>query len=770
MKYICLVLFVLAAATAGAETVAIQSGEHKDFSRLVLQLKRPSVWVFGRYGVGYQLRLKRPGITLDVAHVFDRIPKSHLDGIAVGDGGANLSLHLSCVCYARAFQDGPLVIYIDVRAGPPPAGSPFETVLPAFPGAPQVGPIYNWKRNTPAVGLESLPTPQGKGSSGTVGAGLDRVSFAAPDGVDAVPKLHRRLTEAALAADIARAATAGLLEQAAPKPSAKLRAALESTTTPARQVTLQDAFASLAEHSKRLTIEAPVGEPPRPGDANTKPPQPPPCLPDRLFDFRHVGPNGPPAERIAALRSHLVTEFDRPDVAAVGQLTHLYLSLGFGAEAISLPKVMKVQLPDGDVEAILARIVDGMPVPDAGRLRGQVRCPGSGALWALLAQPVPDKHADIDKNAILRGFTALPLTLRRLLGERLASRLLALGDKAAAHSITDTLSRSPGDPTQSMQLAQARVDLATDRSRQADAAIGQIAASNGPKAAEAALLLVQTALKTDRKLPADLPSTIAVWAKDYRGTSLGTELRSAYPLALALSGQMDAAFAATAQVAHPSAVPGTGRATLFAVLAHVGTDEDVLRHGLAADAKVVSQTREKLAARVLALGFPQAALKWLGVAGDRLPPKLSPVAHLLVAKAALSLGRADMTLRALQGQHGAEGADLRLRALAMGGKDRHSPKIVIGNGSPSGGSGNSATATGQVGNKALAVGAVTVAHMGDGTGGLASLSISGGRSSRPHSQPGPLALADQTLQAGERLQESVQTLLDTPPAVLVTKQ
>ncbi|MDE3123511.1 MAG: hypothetical protein KGK00_17195 [Paracoccaceae bacterium] len=751
------------ATAAHAERVVIQSGEHDDFSRLVLQLQRPSGWVFGRYGAGYQLRLARPGITLDVTRVFDRIPKRRLEGVSVGPGEGVLTLRLPCVCNATIFQDGPLVIVIDLRNGPPREASPFEDVLPPLTDTADPGPIYNWKTNTPGVAIPVPKPPPVQADPGpparVVGDGLGIPSAGVQPPTDAAA--HVQLMERLLAADIARATTAGLLEHASPQPSAELRAALAEANTSVGQVTLQGKLDLLPSHAQRIAIAAPFGDQPATKKPEKAKPEPA-CLPDNLFDFRAKTPNVAPSERIANLRSRLVTEFDRPDVTVVRDLVHVYLSLGFGAEAQTLPEVMKVKLPDQALVDVLAHVVDNLPITDPGPLRGQETCDGPVALWALLASANQKTPVKFDRGAILRGFAALPLNLRRLLGGRLATRMLDLGDTAGAHAVTSALSRIPGAATQSTQLAQARLDLATDRTRQADATISRIAESNGPKAAEAALLLVETSFQANRKLPKELPATIASWAKDYRGTPLGARLEAAYPLALALGGQMDAAFSARTPAAETSGAQQEGANVLFAALARDGTDEDILRHGLAPDRRVPSDVREILARRVLALGFPEASLAWLDAAGATMPQDLTPAGRLLVARSALALGRTDLAQRALAELEGPDGSALRAQVLkAEGAVD---PALAAdGGGAAKSGASPLVSPPG--------IKSAPVAPIGEaGAAGSDPESRTGASdiSAETKAPPGPLSLADQRLKEGKQLQDDIRKLLNdsatAPPA------
>ena len=125
---LCLVL-CLVTPTASAETVRVRSGEHADFSRLVLDIAAPVTWRFGRIAGGYGLRVARDGIQYDLARVFDLIPRQRLARISPASGASGLDLGVTCECYAELVEMRPGVLVIDLHDGKAPAGSPFEAML-----------------------------------------------------------------------------------------------------------------------------------------------------------------------------------------------------------------------------------------------------------------------------------------------------------------------------------------------------------------------------------------------------------------------------------------------------------------------------------------------------------------------------------------------------------------------------------------------------------------------------------------------------------------
>ncbi len=130
MKSIIAVLsLLLFSGVATAQTVVVRSGEHADFSRIVVPVGGLGDWVFGRVEAGYELRLKTPGVALDSSRVFDRIPRTRIADVST-PGPGRLRLKLGCKCSGDAFAMADGRIVIDISDTPPRPTSPFETLLP----------------------------------------------------------------------------------------------------------------------------------------------------------------------------------------------------------------------------------------------------------------------------------------------------------------------------------------------------------------------------------------------------------------------------------------------------------------------------------------------------------------------------------------------------------------------------------------------------------------------------------------------------------------
>jgi hypothetical protein len=173
MRALLLVLVMLAGA-ARAETVTVTSGEHDGFSRVVVDLAEATPWQMGRTSDGYVLRFAREGIRYDLTQVFRTIPRTRLAAIWADPASGDLRFGIGCACHAMPFEFRDNVIVVDIKDGPPPPGSSFEQALDgrAMPklaardtrrprARPETAmpPGFNWTRlrTDPATEVVALP-------------------------------------------------------------------------------------------------------------------------------------------------------------------------------------------------------------------------------------------------------------------------------------------------------------------------------------------------------------------------------------------------------------------------------------------------------------------------------------------------------------------------------------------------------------------------------------------------------------------------------------
>lgn len=734
MRLCSLLLLVVAAAIgsgARAEPVRVRTGEHPDFTRVVLQFARPTAWTIGRTPQGYGLRLGRSEVALDLTGAFDLIPRTRIKAMSTDAGEADLQIVTDCACHVVAFEDRAGILVIDLFDGAAPPLSRFETALqgPVGPAAPS--------RAAAALltGTEPAPTasgrllslfwkrtldPQAPAPADPKGAEMAVLADAASlpasvghsgaDPVAANPQTFETVATRAVPAAAPAKLTDGALPQAhsaatdLPDPTFQLRPGSSRIDT-ARGILLQElsraasqGLVEVVQPDRPLLTTAPRG--PDPVAAAPEPPPEPTdhvtikaetsidrdallepasrsvtpdgvsCIPDAVLALPEWGDDRPAAEQISERRQALVGEFDAATAESVAAMAHLYLYLGFGAEAGETLRAFPVKVPESDLLAILGSLMDDRE-PDPGRLAAMADCDGTASLWAVLATPQLVLGQAVDTRAVIRNFSALPLHLRRLLGPRLSNRFLAIGDEATARTIQGAVTRAAGDPGAEARVVDAKLDLTHDDTAAAETTLANVVAEDGAASPEALILLIETRIEQGMTVDKATVDTAAAMAFEHRGTPLGSQLARIEVLATAASGNFDGAFATLAVQTGvgPEATPTELDEDLFALLAGKADDATFLRHMFgAADRLVMADLsrglRQGLAGRMVDLGFPDQARSVLAAA-----PVPKAADRMLLARIALADQDPGAALRDIEGMAAPEAELIRGEALSVLGYD-----------------------------------------------------------------------------------------------------
>ncbi|MCP5036730.1 MAG: hypothetical protein GY945_03930 [Rhodobacteraceae bacterium] len=165
-----------------AADIKISSGEHEDFSRLVLRFSDRVLWQFGLVDGGFEFRAEETEITYLLNDIFRRIPRDRIkDVMDLGDG--RLFVASDCDCHADAFDLRGSEVVLDIKDGPPLSVSqPFNQSLPDLVGAANVadgigsdeatGPDPTW----PAAGNAANASVLSIGTASIPEIALERVT------------------------------------------------------------------------------------------------------------------------------------------------------------------------------------------------------------------------------------------------------------------------------------------------------------------------------------------------------------------------------------------------------------------------------------------------------------------------------------------------------------------------------------------------------------------------------------------------------------------
>lgn len=622
-----LLLILLWACPLHAQTVAVKSGDHDGFTRLVLTFPAPVDWVLGRSSGGYGLRLTGPALRYDLASVYQLITKDRLRSIWVDPATGVLELGVDCACHALPFELSRSVLVIDIKDGAPPDGSSFEIGLQDGIAAPPLGPAPRQRprRNTRLVsGYDWLQIAD-------LSPANDRP--VVPLGLQSAPvtdSFHRLLI-----AELGRAATQGVVQMAKP----------DASPDPSAQPAPQNARTAIGT-LPGLTVST---------DSTARPDlmvQGGQCPAADQPNLASLAGAEDPATELARARADLLSEFDVPVPEKVLFAADTYLQFGFGAEARALlTTILPPALHDAQRLA-LSYIVDGDPTPD-NPFQDMQSCASAAALWSLLAAAPDDTLPYLNGAAISQAFLALPAPLRALLGPETVRRLSRAGDDANAEVVRASFVRASPADHRAVPL------LAADQALQdGDPAMAETLLppeANDETGLLALLSLVEARFSQRKPIDGTERLALEAFAFEQDDGPHGTRLRRALAHAAALGGDFDAAFR------HAEGQDGVDL-DVWALLAEMGGESALLTHavGPAPDTltKLPMQLRADIAERLLGAGLPNVAATW-APAAEAQPD--------LAARIALANGDARSALRllALHGS-GDQAALLAASYLALG--------------------------------------------------------------------------------------------------------
>ncbi|MCX7286965.1 MAG: hypothetical protein NTW20_05240 [Rhodobacterales bacterium] len=620
--------FAQSSGQSSGQSARVLSGEHADFTRLVIELPGDGDWILGRTMTGYGFAsgsVMQP--VYDLSKVWDRIPRSRLQSLRVDPDSGALLISLACPCHVFPFEYQKGMVVLDIRGGPAPPASAFEAAfsLPSATLAPISRPelavisAYDW--------LDPLLPVAGAARTGNL-------PLQPSSGDPALQKLRDELL-----LQISRGAADGVVDMKLPG-----KATLTAINSGAA---LEGARISLGELPGVAILEGSDELEDRQTDKAE-------CLPDKDLSVADWGNDRPPLDLLAEARGGLYGEFDAADPAAVLRAIKLHIYLGFGAEALQYAALLPDPEADRDLAPLLsmARLIDGESDP-ATPFASMLGCDGSAALWAALAHARLPPTTEVNTDAIVRSFQTLPPHLRRALGMALVDRLLER-DADAARMIRDAMERTPEMPKGTVALMDAKADLQAGLS---DAALvhAEAALAGGGSTPDGLIALVDAHFRSSLPLSADVAEALGSLFREADPGRNGQELHRALVLSLALSGQVDEAFGLVDPAAPESA-------DLWSVLADRAEDGAFLVHAVLPSDAPVPPVSEKvalaLATRLSALGFAEAALAWLGPVGPEDPALRREIA----ATAELLRGDARRVLTLLSGLEGPEITRMRTEA------------------------------------------------------------------------------------------------------------
>lgn len=671
-----LVSIMLASVAAAAETIALRSGEHAGFSRLVLPLPTGANWTLKQNERQVELALTLPGIVFDTAQVFQRIPRTRLIEVAQIGPGSTLALNLGCDCTVTGFTQGGAYLVIDITDPKP------EALLP--PAMTRAGNLtayrFRFSTGSPTEAAKS-PVPGNSDTEDTVHDVVDEMlrpgGTPDPTRLSLINASERRLIE-----QLDRAADQGLLDprvsfspRLGPAPAigqAQHPRAIDEDRTATVEGQLRAGL-----HVGNVSVTTAVDrDRAKPDPQGTHADPDGVCAASALVDLASWGDGRPFAVQIGEMRSDLFSEFDRAEPDRILGLARMYLYHGFGAEARRVLSLTSEPTPGHAAARALANLVDGHLAVEDNPFVGAQGCDGDVALWAVLSDPVIE---GINRTAVQRAFARLPVHLRAHLGPLLAEQFAAMGDRQTAGALLRAVARTGVVDNPAADLAEASVAGLENDMSAATGKLEQVAESGSDQAPTALIRLIESHWRERSAIAPDLPDLAASYALEFRQARIGPDLRRAHVLSLALTDRFDEAMTAAETLAGVDGPMARADAKLSVLdlITERANDMVFLRHALPVAehplADLPVETGDAIARRLLDLGFARAAMPVL-----ETDAKGATTANrrLMRSEAALDLGLPHRALVEILGLDTASAARLRATALSRIGDFRQAGEIL----------------------------------------------------------------------------------------------
>ncbi len=637
------------AVAAAAQTVSVRSGEHDGFTRLVLDIPSGTDWTTETTSGGHRIGLN--GVAgFDLGAAFDRIERNRIAALSGGPDG--LDIAVACLCHVEAFLYRPDMLVVDVIDGPSPtqitevAAEP----TPATPPARVALPLFS------APVLTALPLTR---------------TFDAPE-----PRSDALVaTERAILESFARAASQGIFDFPS-FPAAQGAAGLDlpagigltPVTDPMDGVALPQSGTGPARPGLLVRTGIFRGNGGGPVDAA----EPGTCTRlGRLDTAAWIDADAPFYEQIGPGRFDMTSETGRVVPQGVVDQARRYVAFGFGREALDVLGLLGGNVPAemrDDVRTLrtLATIVDGATAPDTAVARG-IGCGPDAAVWASLARGTLDGTDDAHRDAALVGLRDLPEALRGHLGLRLAALYSQAGEHLIASEILTAARHEVTGDGRAADLAQADLAGAELGPEAEIARLDTLAARDPQLPPETLVRLLDLTVEAGRAIDPSILELASSVRHDVGGEEVEAELARAEARATILAGDFDDALALIEETSEliGDETAGILRDAAIAASAERAGDGAFLDTALAmAPEDISASVQNAVAARLLALGFPDLAQSYLRGGAEQ---EAMRVRRYLRAEVAAALGDVTGADRALEGMTDGRAQEIRARARTASG-------------------------------------------------------------------------------------------------------
>lgn len=473
----------------------IRSGEHADFSRLVIQFEDAVDWELGRTETGYLLRSAGLKTPMDLSGVYRLIPRTRIARVQHEQDLMEFKVVLACDCHADAFELREGRVVIDIKDGPAPLSAGFEAPLSNTEVEPEIA--LKQERKAPVATEPDPGTPE------PIAVSLDQETFRA----ELVEGLSKAMTQGLIAPGLAletpKMATEKPMLSVDPPSSARADVSNETSSvgrTTLTQVEL-DRLRRFLSDPERNTSQ---------------------CA--KFQDLEFSLDNIDPLSGVRTERARLYDPMGRVSQSSAFDLAIAYLSLGFGAEALEILEL--VDQTDARTSAFKAigAILEQQPITTANPFWGQIECRGGYVIWEVLSRDTASRLDEEHLRGIQLHFLELPKQLRRRIGPELGVKLAEAGYVEVAQVIRNSLVRAETDEFAALRSIDASMALETKNTAHGVKHLEDLVLQDTADAPTALLRLFDAYSQNSLVPPEQFMALLSSFSFELQETALGAQL------------------------------------------------------------------------------------------------------------------------------------------------------------------------------------------------------------------------------------------------------
>lgn len=525
-----IVVFVLFPHLLSANPIPVRTGDHENFTRVVLSVPSSTNWVEEVSGRTIVLKISDHKVGFDTSKAFDRIGRDRISSFKANS--SNLEIQMGCDCTVESYRTVKNLIVLDIF-------NQNDAVI-ANLQADQVDFAHLGATNlqlpkTPKEEFEVNVSRAQKEPSVDVGQVRNRIENTTETSLKIENGGSLRGAREILLQEFGSSATRGILSISSALPAGEERSP---------QIDLSIFSENLEDSLERSEVGSPNIEISSSSDLlNTSAVQQliqssGYCADADLLQISQWGEKPSPISEVGKLRSAIFDELQQVEPQEVLKLAKLYLYLGFGAESVAtLNLVPSLKKNHRELYAI-AEIMEFSKSSNENFFKDMESCNSAAAMWALFTNNISAiRSAEVNTDAVIFALNDLPISLRENLAPTISNQLLALDLHAAADLALRTLERSRELSRVDVVLARSDLNAVDNSPKDFEKNLGYVINSNTLQSAEALIKLIDLEFENDGQISEQQLLLANAYTMELRHHDLVHEMQRAFIIALTMNGE-----------------------------------------------------------------------------------------------------------------------------------------------------------------------------------------------------------------------------------------